>query len=480
MQHRSLAAALVLPLWLGACAVDRPPASVSAPVPAQWQAPLPHGGQAAHLARWWEQWNDPLLGELIAAAQAVSPTLASAGSRLAQARAARVAAESGLVPRVDATLGVSRGNNPAPLPLATRAQGGLQAAWELDLFGSQRDGVQSSQARLAGAEAGWHEARVSVAAETASSYLGLRACLRQLAVAESDAASRAQTARLTDLSAGAGFTAPATAALARASAAEASARLRQQRAQCEVERKTLVALTGLDEPVLMQRLAAPWQPTVPDAVFSVASLPAQVLAQRPDVRRAELAVAAASADVGAARADRYPRLSLSGTVVAGAVRTAGASNDLQTWSIGPLALTLPVFDAGRRMANVQAAHARYDEALSLHRAQLRPAVSEVEQALVTLDSARALVGDARVAAEGFRTSFIATEARHRAGLASLVELEDARRSQLAAETALVSLQRELHDAWIALYRAAGGGWQPQAASGDTPRSADPTRTTPAP
>ncbi len=468
MKHRRLAAALVLPLWLGACAVQRPPAAVSALLPAQWQAPLPHGGQAAHLARWWEQWNDPLLGELIAAAQEVSPTLASARSRLAQARAAQGTAESGLAPRVDATLGVSRGNNPAPLPLATRAQGGLQAAWELDLFGAQRASVQASQARVTGAEAGWHEARVSVAAETASAYLGLRACAQQLAVAEGDAASRAQTARLTDLSAGAGFTAPATAALARASAAEASARLRQQRAQCEVERKTLVALAGFEEATLSQRLAAPWQPAMPDTLFTVAALPAQVLAQRPDVRQAELAVAAASADVGAARADRYPRLSLAGTVVAGTVRTGGVSTDVQTWAIGPLALTLPVFDGGRRSANVQAAQARYDEAVSLYRAQVRRAVSEVEQALVTLDSARARVGDARTAAEGFRASFTATEARHRAGLASLVELEDARRLQLAAETALVNLQRELHNAWIGLYRAAGGGWMADSAAGPAP------------
>lgn len=463
-----LAAALVLPLWLAACAVNRPPAAVSAPVPAQWQAPLPHGGQSGQLARWWAQWDDPLLGEVIAAAQEVSPTLASARARVAQARATRVTAEAGLSPRVDASASASRGNNLIPLPLSSRAQIGLQAAWELDIFGAQRDAVTAGQARLAGAEAGWHEARVSVAAEAANAYLGLRACEQQRVVAERDAASRAETARLTDLSAGAGFIAPATAALARASAAEGSARLRQQRAQCEVERKVLVALTGMDEAALMQRLAAPWPSRTPDTLFTVDAVPARVLAQRPDVRQAELALAAASADVGAARADRYPRLSLTGTVAAGAARVGGATTEVQTWSIGPLTLTLPVFDAGRRAANTEAAQARYEEAVSLYRAQVRRAVSEVEQALVTLDSARARVGDARAAAEGFRASFVATEARHRAGLASLVELEDARRSQLAAETAVVGLQRELHNAWIALYRAAGGGWHAQAASGTPP------------
>lgn len=459
MRRYRRVAALTLPLWLTACAVSRPAPEVVAPLPAQWQAPLPHGGQAAHLANWWAQWNDPLLGELIAAAQDVSPTLAGASARLTQAQAARVTAESALAPGVNASLGVSRGNDPAPLPLASRAQSSLQAAWELDLLGGLRDRVQASQARLAGAEAGWHEARVSVAAETASAYLGLRTCAQQLAVAEGDAASRAETSRLTQLSATAGFTAPATAALARASAAEASARLRQQRAQCTVERKALVALTGMDEAILSQRLSAPWLPVMPDALFTIAALPAQVLAQRPDLRQAELAVAAASADVGTAQAERYPRLTLLGTVSVGAVRASGVTTDGHTWAIGPLALTLPVFDAGRRNADVRAAQARYEEAVAVYRAQVRRAVSEVEQALVTLDSARARVGDARAAVEGFRVSFTATEALHRAGLASLVELEDARRVQLAAKTALVSLQRELHNAWISLYRAAGGGWQ---------------------
>jgi NodT family efflux transporter outer membrane factor (OMF) lipoprotein len=441
---------------------------VSAPVPAQWQAPLPHGGQSGNLARWWAQWNDPLLGELIVAAQDVSPTLASARARVAQAQATRVAAEAGLAPRLDASLAVSRGNNLIPLPLSSRAQAGLQAAWELDIFGAQRDAVQAGQARLVAAQVGWHEARVSVAAEAASAYLGLRACTQQRVVAENDAASRAETARLTDLSAQAGFTAPATAALARASAAEASARLRQQRAQCDVEGKVLSALTGVDEASLILRLSAPWQPPPVDMLFAVNALPAQVLAQRPDVRQAELAVAAASAEVGAAQADRYPRLSLAGTVSANTVRTGGATTDLQTWSIGPLALTLPVLDAGRRAANTEAAKARYEEAVSLYRAQVRRAVSEVEQALVNLDSARERVADARAAADGFRVSFIATQARHRAGLASLVELEDARRTQLAAETALVGLQRELHNAWISLYRAAGGGWQGQTTMGTPP------------
>jgi outer membrane protein TolC len=170
-------------------------------------------------------------------------------------------------------------------------------------------------------------------------------------------------------------------------------------------------------------------------------------------------VEAASADVGAARADRFPRLSLSGQLAAGYVRAGGQTLDAQTWAIGPLALSLPVFDAGRRAAAEDAATARYQEAAALYSARVRQAVREVEEALVNLESARERSEDARVAVEGYRASFAATEARYRSGLGSLIELEDQRRVALAAETALVTLQRERVAAWIALYRALGGGWQ---------------------
>ncbi|MBU0746571.1 MAG: TolC family protein, partial [Gammaproteobacteria bacterium] len=286
----------------------------------------------------------------------------------------------------------------------------------------------------------------------------LRTCLEQLNVAERDAQSRGETSRLSALSERAGFTAPATAALARASAAEAAARASQRLMQCDVELKTLVALTGWEEPALRARLAAAPGRPAPDALFAIAALPAQVLAQRPDVYNAEREVAAASAEVGSAQAQRYPRLSLSGSVGAGWVRTAGVTTDLSTWTIGPLALSVPLFDGGRRAAQVDAAQARYEEAAALYRARVRQAVSEVEQALVRLQSTAERNASARTAAEGYRVSFDATEARWRGGLASLVELEDARRTSLAAENALIALQHERQAAWVALYRAAGGGW----------------------
>ena len=454
---RALAAAAGL-LLLAACAVPRPPASAASEAPPRWYASLPHGGTLADLRQWWQQFNDPLLVDIVEAAQAASPDVATAGTRIAEARAARTTAQAAQLPSLDGSASIQRGNAQAGIGLATILQNGLQAAWEVDLFGGLGARSQAAGARLAGAEAGWHEARVAVAAETAAAYVDLRTCERLLAVTRNDARSRAETARLTGLSAEAGFAAPAEAALARASAAEAAARSTQQQAQCELLVKALVALTAIPEPALRTRLAARWTEPGGFALLAVPSVPAALLAQRADVFRAEREVEAASADVGAARADRFPRLSLSGQIATGFIRAGGRTDDVQTWSIGPLALSLPLFDAGRRAAAEDAAAARYQEAAARYTATVRQAVREVEEAVVNVESARDRSEDLRAAVEGYRASFAAAEARYRSGLGSLIELEDQRRLMLAAETALVNLQRERLGAWIALYRALGGGW----------------------
>lgn len=454
-----------LPVMLVACATQRPPASVDAGISPQWHAPapvdaaaLPHRGTVADVARWWQQQGDPVVGELIQAAQSVSPTVAAAKSRIEQARAAKVAAGAALAPALNGAVSASRSSAQPPLPINTVVQAALQPSWEIDLFGGARNNRDAAQARLDGAQAGWHEARVAVAAEVATQYYSLRACERQLAIVSADAASRTETARLTELSARAGFQAPATAALARATAAEGRSRAAEQRTQCTIDVKALVALTGLPEPQLRGKLAGAGT-DVPLAIsIPVPSLPAQILAQRPDIFSAEREVAAASAEVGSRQAQRYPRLTLSGSVGLASFRAGGVTTDLGTWSVGPLALSVPIFDAGQRAANVVAAQARYEEAASNYRARVRQAVREVEETLVRLDGIAQRLPDASTAVEGYRISLAALEDRYANGFASLIELEEVRRTRLAAETTLVALERERAAAWIALYRAVGGGW----------------------
>jgi outer membrane protein, multidrug efflux system len=457
MNKRHKIAFIFMPLLVAACAAPPQPASIADVAPQQWYAPLPHGGNITDLSQWWSHQGDPVLAQLIEAAQAVSPTIASARSRIDEARAIRVASGAALLPTLDANASASRNSALPPQPTGTTTQAGFQSAWEIDVFGGGRAARDAAQSRLEGADAGWHNARVSVAAEVADLYYEQRACDKLLAIALSDAASRGETARLAELSRRAGFTAPAVTALARASAAEGSGRAKQQRARCEAGIKALVSLTAVPEPELRHKFASAEIPET-EAVMAIAALPAQVLSQRPDVFAAEREVAAAGADISSARAQRLPRLALSGFVGRANFRAGGADAELSTWSIGPLALSLPLFDAGRRVANVSAAEARYEAAVANYRASVRQAVREVEEALVSLDSTAARREDVRVSVEGYLSSFNATEARYKGGLASLVELEEARRNRLSAEITLVTLERERRGAWVALYRAAGGGW----------------------
>ena len=454
-----------LALLCAACAHNAapPPAATAqtTPPPERWYAPLPHGGDPAALAHWWQQFDDPLLVQLIEAAQGVSPTLASAVSRIDDARNARTTAGAGLLPTVDASASMTRSRQLQPgfgSLSYTGSQAGAQAAWEIDLFGAQRARRDAAEQRLEAARSAWHEARVSVAAEVALRYGDHRFCLRTRGVLERDLASRQETARLTALAAGAGFQAPAAAGLARASAADAAGRYHQQRAQCEQHVKALVALTGLSEPALRERLAAARADMTAAPPVAVASLPAALLAQRPDLDAAAREVAATRREIDAADAERLPQLTLGGSVGRTRLSGAGLSSEGTVWSIGPLTLAVPLFDGGRRNANADLARARYSAAAAAFEASARRAVREVEEALLALQSTAERGDDAGTAVEGFKQSFDAAEARYKGGLGSLFELEDARRSLLGAETARLSLDRERLGAWIALYRAVGGGW----------------------
>jgi outer membrane protein, multidrug efflux system len=454
-------------LCVAGCASLKTPAPASAsasaaPVAAAaWQAPAPHQGSTTDLTQWWSQFNDPLLPRLIAAAQEVSPSISAAKSRIEQSRAARVLAGAALAPSLNAQGSAVRGAEGAASP-ATSLTAGLNAAWEIDVFGGAAAGRDAAQARLAGSEMLWHEARVSVAAEVATQYTSLRACEATLAQVQLDASSRSETARLTDLTAKAGFSAPAQAALSRASAAQGNSQLTQQRAQCDGLVKGLVYLTGADETALRTQLNTARGVMAQPAQISIPQVPAALLRQRPDLGNAERELLAASGDIRQAQAAQLPRIALNGSIGAARVTAGGFTNSDSTWSLGPLSVSLPLFDGGSRQAQVSAAQARHIDATVQYNAKLRAAVREVEDALITLKSTSDRNGDALVATEGFAASLRATDARYKGGLATLFELEDARRSAVQAQTALIDLQRERVTAWITLYRALGGGWSADA------------------
>lgn len=450
-------------LCLSGCALGLPPTEVPSQVSVQWQTPLPHQGQLVQMRDWWKAQQDPLLLDLLDAAQDASPSVAQAAARLQSARANQATARGALLPRLDASLATSRGQTQPLSPVATSSSIGLQASWEIDLVGANRVASDAANAQVQSGQAQWHDARVAVAAELANGYFAWRACARLTQIAERDAASRQETARLTDLLLRAGVARQGDLALAQASVADGRSRQSQQSAQCDVAIKGLVALTAWEEGALRQRLARPVPPSSDLPAFAVAQLPAQTISQRPDVFAAERDVVVASAAVGSARAQQLPRLTLSGAIGGLRYSALGSDSDLTTWSLGPLALNLPVFDAGQRAANVDLAQANYTQSVVAYRAKVRNAVREVEEALVNLQSTQARSVEAALAFGGYTQALEFGTLRYKQGMASLVEVEDARRLVLAAESTLAALQLDRQRAWVALYRAAGGGWDAQAA-----------------
>ena len=218
-----------------------------------------------------------------------------------------------------------------------------------------------------------------------------------------------------------------------------------------------MAITGLTEADLRRSLA-PQSAVLPKPLLpAVQQVPAQVLSQRPDLAAAERELAAASADIGVREADRFPRLSLIGSVGPLDFSTTGLTISGSTWSIGP-SLTMPIFDTGRRAANLDAAKIAYQAAEVNYRSQARRAVREVEDALIRLNSLSARDTEAEISSKGYRQSLTAAEDKFRFGLASILDLEEVRRLSVNADNILASVRRDRVNAMISLYRAVGGGW----------------------
>ena len=463
--HRTGSVTLLLPclllasLALGGCAVAVPDPTPPAPVAVAWQAPLPHDGSPARLAEWWQRFDDPTLAALVDLAQRNNPGMGAALARIGQARATARVAGATRLPSVDANGRLTRSASPEPPSVAFTVAGvSLDALWELDLFGANRRTREAARARLDARLADWHGARVSLAAEVAATYANLRLCEALLDVYRQDLASQRTVQDLTNRKVRSGFSAPADAALINAGAAEASNRARAQRGQCDLLVKSLVTLTAQPEPVLREQLSARRGQLPQPAALAVAAVPAEVLSQRPDLAALERELVAASHEVGVAEADRYPSVRLTGSIGYAAFRALGATGTGATWSFGP-ALSLPIFDGGRRAAVAEGSMARFEELAANYRERASLAVQEVEEALVRLASASDRLADAESAAASFQTYLKAARTRFETGAGSAFEQEDARRSALNAAAALLQVRSERIAAGISLYKALGGGWE---------------------
>lgn len=463
MRHRLHLTALMACL-LPACTLIPPYQPPSPSLPEKWQAALPHDGSPANLKDWWTQFNDPLLVELLEGAERDNPDLEKAAAAIREARAAIAGNRAAGLPALNGSASSARSssNSLQRTDASTTSTAGLDASWEIDLFGAVRHATESAEAKADARVSDWHNARISLAAEVASQYVGYRACELQVNAYRAELSSQRETARVTGELVKAGFTAPADGRLAGANVATAAANVVAQQESCDLTVKSLVALTGWEEAMLRSKLASASSAIPVPAGFEIAAIPVIRLSQRPDVMSAERALAAAYADIGSAEADRYPRLSLLGSITLTAIGGASAT----TWSFGP-SLTAPLFDAGKRKAAVTAAEARYDQALATYKQSVRDAVKETEQALVRLASATEREGEAMQAADHYRAYLAASGTLWKSGGMSLLDLETARRSAINADLNVIALKRDQVSYWIALYKALGGNWQSVAAPEQT-------------
>ncbi|MDB5969140.1 MAG: putative outer rane chanel lipoprotein [Hydrocarboniphaga sp.] len=493
---------LIAAILLGGCAVGpdyTPPDPQASGLPQAWHARLPHDGATTTLTSWWQQFDDPLMTELVTAAEQGHPSIDAAVGAIREARAELAQTRGRFLPSATASGSATRNGSSASgeaALLSTTADtgtysllsGALDASWELDIFGGARRAYQSDSARLSAARADWHEARVSLAAEVADAYVQRRYCERLLALYRDTLDSRRQTERLTLLKLKAGFAAPSDEDQAQAAAYDSENQLIAQEGSCGQDLNRLTALTGVAPADLETRLAATAQATSPAgeppadgkatepaAAWragipvplnpAVPGVPAQILSQRPDLGSAERALAASMADIGVAQASRLPSLTLVGNITVNRIRHVEGSS--RSWYWGP-SVSLPIFEGGAGLARVEAARARYDQSLASYRSHVLSAVQEVEDALVRVDTSTRRAEAARQSERHYSALLASQENRYRLGATSLLELEDSRRLTLASRQALAAVQLEISSSWIALYKAVGGGWADDIGNPATP------------
>lgn len=470
-----------LPIVLSACSMFSQPQLASPSAPAKWfnfnvgsssaklnkmtlenAAPtlIAHQGSLINLQQWWSSLKDPVLLELITEAQKLSPSVAIAKTRIEQARAQQTLSQAAAIPNLAGSLGLSRARTDPTLPVANMLSGSLQASWEIDLWGSLSLGKNAANKRLQGSQASWHEARVSVAAEVASVYYSVINCERLANSSLMQVQSFKESQKLNDLLVKNGFMSQTQSSYAVLALSQSENNLAQINAQCRSLKNALFALTGLSEDKLASISANPTTSQFPSSVMMpvLPQVPAELLAQRPDVWAAENEVAAVSAEVGQANRQYLPRLGLSGSVTAIRANSSDLNTNLKTWSVGPLAFTMPIFEGGKIAAQQQIANAQYDQAVVVYQAKVRQAVQETQDALSQL---QATDEQAQSALAGFKAAsqiLKSSELQLKQGMINGLQLEDAKRQMLSSKMVLQNAELNRMNAWISLYRVLGGGW----------------------
>lgn len=484
INRAALAASIAIIPTLSGCTVGPDYAPPALTLPARYDGPVaaPVAAEPA-LSDWWRQFKDPVLDQLVDRALSQNLDLASAAARLRAARLERVAARATGKPTLGTSIGAnntrfsknaglaglgslfgggqnggSNGGVALPGNTISTFSAGFDASWEIDLFGGAKRRREAAGAQAEASEWQARDTEVAVTAELADDYLKLRAVQCEAAILDDQRAAHDGLLRIADASTASGVSSAAASYPEQQESTAIRASIAVNRAQQETLRRQIALLLAVPVSELPTELTTV-MPCARLAVPKVApGLPSDLLRRRPDVRAAERNLAAATAQIGVATADLYPRFSLTG--VAELLSTSLASllsaDSIETIASGSAAF--PLIDFGRGRALVGVARAQADEAYLGYRKTVLTAFSEVGGALEQL-AAQSDQLDARTAAMATaQKAQSAAQARTAAGLSDFAPVYRARIASGNAALDVLGTQAAQREQLIKLYKALGGGW----------------------
>jgi|WetSurMetagenome_2_1015567.scaffolds.fasta_scaffold05104_6 outer membrane protein, multidrug efflux system len=441
--------------------------------------PQPDLASLADLA-WWEMFNDPALQDLIRTALAQNYDVRLAVARVAEARASVGVSRSFWLPRVGGTAlfqreKLSRTSVNPPIPPSTPvvdslAQFSFDLFWEIDLFGRLRNLTNAAQSVFFASEWGQRAVWATVVADTARAYFELRTLDRQLEIARSTLTSFENSRRLVMLRHERGLVSREDVAQADALVHTAGARIPDLERQIAQKENQISILLG-DNPQPIQRGKSLRELVVRPLV--PAGLPSTLLEQRPDIRQSEEVLIAANYRIGAARANFFPRIfltGLAGTQSADLGRLFTEPSGI--WNIGPT-LTLPIFTGGYNYFTLQTSHTQQEQALILYQFTVRQAFREVSDGLVAHTKFEEFRQEQEALVQSYQVYSKTATRRYKGGLESFLSVLDADRQLFTAELDLASAQRDQLLTLVQLYKALGGGWELIRQPPDNPIGADP-------
>lgn len=452
----------------------RPP---SLALPPAWLEAWNYGidSSPADLSRWWTQFNDPILDALVERAVKSNFDLAVAQARIREARAALGASDAELWPTLDgaASYGRSRtsassigsGNQSGGASSSSQVdlerslfKTGFDAAWEVDIFGGARRRIEAAEAALDAAVEERRSVLVTLLGDVAKNYIDTRALQRRLAIAQDNLQAQQDVLALTKVRFAAGLAGDLEVAQAEGQARTTAAQIPPLESALKQTVYRLDVLVAGQPGLLWNELAQPGAiPALPPQ--AQVGMPVELLRRRPDIRHAERQLAAATAQVGAATADLYPKFSLTGIF---GLQSISAGDWLvgrsRFWSIGPT-ITWPVFDAGKIRANIEIRNAQQEQALRLYEKSVVTGLAEVESALVNYSKEQTRYRSLLEAVSANERAMGMAEDLYTQGLVAFLNVLDAQRSVFASESDLAQSEASLAANLVALYKALGGGWE---------------------